>query len=380
MMPDQFQGAFYLISGFFLFTTMALSFRLISSSQSLNIKDDDSATDNDKWFGLEELEIIDVIQETHDIKTFRFKRKNKKKMPSFSPGQFLSFQIGNDDKLFRSYSIAGSCENRNLIQVSIKKIENGLGSAWFHSLAVGNCVQAYPPGGLFTDETLGDAPRVFIAGGIGITPFLSMITTAIERGQQHPITLFYGLRTVSDLAFHSFLSLLDKRFKNFSYFPVLSDYEGSNWDGLKGRITFDLIKPKINQIETSKYFFCGPPPMTEAITAELKSAGVIGKNIHSETFVSPTTISIDDIPERNLEISFKGRKYSYRGKQNLLDYFESQNVDIPFACRSGVCGACKVKCISGDAISLSDSGLTDEESKEHILTCVSWPETDLKLT
>ncbi len=376
MILEQIQGLLYLISGFSFFIVMSLVFRLVSLNRGEG-KRAQLREENDLWPGLEELEILDILQETSDIKTFRLKRKKEREMPSYNPGQFLSFQIGDDSKLLRSYSISSSCENRKVIEVSIKKIKDGVGSGWFHSLSVGDNVLAHSPAGLFTDGPLNDEPRVFIAGGIGITPFMSMIISALDRGEKHEVVLFYGARGASDLAFHDTLLILSKRYENFHYYPVLSDEEVSTY--LHGRITLDLIKSKVSSMSKSKFFFCGPPPMTDGLSKDLKNDGIAAKDIHSEKFISPTTVSLSDIPDRNLVVQYNKKKYDYSGKKNLLEFFEDQDVDIPFACRSGVCGACKVKCISGKALSLSNSGLSEEEQESHILTCVSWPEEELVL-
>lgn len=119
--------------------------------------------------------------------------------------------------------------------------------------------------------------------------------------------------------------------------------------------------------------------MTEGITKNLIDRGVQESQIHGEKFISPTTISLDDIVHQDVVIEFNSKKYQYSGKESLLEFFESQGVDIPFACRSGVCGSCKVKSIEGKSLNMSDSGLKEREKRDCILTCVSWPEENLIL-
>lgn len=377
-MSNPYQGKFYLALGAFVFTLLTLGLRLLG----LKLKEGNksiSTGSSDTWLGPEDLEIIDIFEETADIKTFRLKRKGGKRMPMFKPGQFLSFKISDHKKVYRSYSISGSCENQSLIQVSIKILPDGIGSNWFHTLKVGETVLAHPPGGLFTDDDLEGESRVFIAGGIGITPFLSMLLTAVDRGENNKTTLFYGARSTADLAFHEILLTLAKRNPNFNYYPILSEDSDGNWDGLTGFITYDLILSKITDPKFEKFFFCGPPIMTDGITDSLIENGVDKKSIHSEKFVSPTSISEEDLDISGQTIFLDGQAYEYAGKNNLLEFFEDQNVELPFSCRSGVCGACKVKCVGGSATSLTDSGLTEDEKGDHILACVSYPEKGLKI-
>ncbi len=378
-----FEGLFYLVSGISIFITLTLLLRSKGLSEKLSDTSSSANTNSNlEWISPEKLKIHNIIDETSDVKTFQFKRISKDKFPIFKPGQFMSFQINNQGKVFRSYSLSGSCENQNIMEVSIKKLPDGIGSGWFHSLKVGDTVTAHPPGGHFTNNDLAESsPRIFVAGGIGVTPFLSMIQTALQRGQKHQIHLFYGARTRDDLAFHKLLQLLEKRNHNFSYTPVLSE-KTDHWHGETGFITFDLISAKASSLTSNSatnYYFCGPPILTESVSKSLMDNNIQKTNIHSEKFASPSTISEDDIEHIEAKIHYKGEVYNYSGKQNLLEFLEDQKVEMDFSCRSGVCGACKVKIKKGSVNALTDSGLIDDEKKSHILTCVCWPKEDLYL-
>ncbi len=381
MIIDNYFPLFKLVSGVLGFTLITFFFRVLGERGEKKNQVQSGGPDENAWYGMEELQIIDIYDETHDIKTFRLRRADNKEIPEYHAGQFLSFQIGDDAKVFRSYSVSSSVDNKNLIQVSIKKIKDGVGSHWFHSLKPGDIVRAHPPGGLFTDADLGkDKHRVFVGGGIGITPLISMIQTAIDRGESYALTLFYGARGVKDLAFHNTLVDLSKRYNQFNYVPVLSDKEIKGWDGHTGFLTIDIIKKYVSDLPAAFYYFCGPPPMTNAISAALIESGVSDEKLHSEEFVSPTTLSEDDIPHRDVDVQYNGSTFKYSGKKNLLDFLEDEGQNVPFACRSGVCGACKLKKVSGKVQSLTESGLTkDEQKNDYFLSCVSWPEENLEL-
>lgn len=369
------------MSGAFAFTLLTLVLRSLGEGRKPMDADGDGLPDDDRWYGMEDLEIIDIFEETSDIKTFKLRRVGGKPIPDYAPGQFLSFEIPNEKKVFRSYSVSGSPENNNYLQVSIKKIPEGLGSNWFHSLSVGDHVKAHPPSGLFTDQDLEpEIHRVLVGGGVGITPLVSIMKAAVDRGEKYPITLFFAARTQADLAFHEQILDMEKRNKNIKYVPILSEEKSDTWDGLTGFLNIDIVKEHVSDLKTAKYFFCGPPPLTNSITKGLTENGVDEDNLHSEEFVSPTSISEEDLPNLETTITLDGSEYQYSGKLNILEYFESKDVEIPFACRSGVCGACKVKCTSGEVLSLTDSGLNKQEKKDgYILTCVSWPKEKLEL-
>lgn len=372
-----YEGLFYLVLGVSVYVILLLSLRLISSES-----EDSDVVENESngWHSKEELVIVDIINETHDIKTFRFKRKNGKGFMTFLGGQFLSFQIKDDNKLLRSYSISGSCENRSTLQVSIKKLNDGVGSGWFHSLEVGDSVFAFPPGGLFSDDTLdSDKKRIFVGGGIGITPLLSMIKTNIDRSNRIPLSLFYGMNSVKDMAFHKELQLLEDTYDNFSYFPILSNKDES-WSGDTGFISYDYITSKLSIDKNDNFYFCGPPVMTDSITYGLIKNGHVLEHIHSEKFASPVAFNPDNISAVDAEIIVDGKTLAYSGKDSLLEFLEASDIDIDFACRSGVCGACKCKVIEGDVDAFTDSGLTPKERSDgYVLTCVARPKTNIKI-
>ena len=369
------------MSGAFAFTLLTLVLRTLGDDHKVIDADGDGLPDDNRWFGMENLEVIDIFNETGDIKTFKLKRANGKPIPPYAPGQFLSFEIPNEEKVFRSYSVSGSPENHNYLQISIKKIKDGIGSNWFHSLKVGDTVKAHPPSGLFTDKDLdSNTHRVLVGGGVGITPLASIMRAAVDRGDKYPITLFFAARTHADLAFHEQFIDMQKRHSNITYVPVLSDEEGDDWQGRTGYVGIDVIKEYVSDLTSAKYFFCGPAPLTDSVTKALMENGVDEDSLHSEEFISPTSISEEDLPKTEAVLTFDGVDHKYSGKKNILEFFESQEVDIPFACRSGVCGACKVKCKSGEVLSLTDSGLSKQEKKDgYILTCVSWPKEKLEL-
>lgn len=376
-MTPNFEGLFYLSLGFSAFSILLLGFRVISNEMNPDEVDED--TNSNEWHSKEQLEIVEIIEETHDIKSFRFKRANLKKIPPFCPGQFLSFQIGDDEKTLRSYSISTSASFHQSIQVSIKKLEGGVGSNWFHNLKVGEKVTAYPPSGLFSDaNTSADVERIYIAGGIGITPMVSMILSNIDATNNAKMSLFYGVRSQQDMAFHNLLKYLDHRYPCFSYFPVVSAKEDL-WEGEKGRITKDFIKSKTALNASKMIYMCGPTPMMEALETSFEQESIPADKIHSEKFASPTSFDKDQISHQQATLTLNGTAHKYSGKQTILEFFEEKQQLIPYACRVGVCGTCKCK-VKGQVHQITDSGLTNSEKRAGmILSCVSFPLEDLEI-
>jgi ferredoxin len=191
----------------------------------------------------------------------------------------------------------------------------------------------------------------------------SMIRTRLEAGGSDPLILIYGARSDRDLAFHSGFLDLAKQYSNFKYNPVV------------GRtLNMDLVRSHVSK--NTQVYICGPTPMMDALAGGLMELAVPDDNIHTERFVSPQSLDASRLVPRRSEISLDGQVFIYDGKQPLLDFFENAGVEIPYACRTGVCGTCKCRA-RGETESLTDAGLSLRERRDGwILTCVSFPRSD----
>jgi ferredoxin-NADP reductase len=372
-----YQALFYLSTGFFSVLTLLLSFRVIANKLDGRVLS--SITGTEGWRGKGELELVAAFDETHDIKSLVFRRSNGLSLPEFKAGQFISFQIGDDAKLLRSYSISSSPYERGTVQVSVKRLDGGVGSQWMHNLKPGAKLIAHAPSGLFVDDDSSNAPRVYVAGGIGITPFLSMIRSRMSQADRPRIHLFYGMRTSRDQAFHHLLCYWAARNPNLKYFPILSAKD-EQWNGDVGYINLAFIKSKISLDTTAKYFMCGPSVMTDKLIDELGAAGVPPEQIHNEKFASPTSFDRSQIQNRNLTMMWNGQKLAYSGQLTILESLEQSGIAHPYACRVGVCGSCKCK-VNGKVLAITDAGLSAAEKKLGlVLPCVAFPLEDLELS
>ncbi|MBN1481852.1 FAD-dependent oxidoreductase [candidate division KSB1 bacterium] len=140
-----------------------------------------------------------------------------------------------------------------------------------------------PRGNLTRDAT---RPAVFIAGGIGITPFRSMVLDAAYRQLEQPMTLFYSNQNLARAAFHElFVEIQQKHADIFTYIPTLtSESSGSNWDGERRSLSAAFIEEYVMDWSTSTFYICGPPAMVTAVHEILKSKNVSQEHILSESF------------------------------------------------------------------------------------------------
>jgi propane monooxygenase reductase subunit len=127
---------------------------------------------------------------------------------------------------------------------------------------------------------------IFVGGGAGMAPILSLLRSMAERGLQRKATFFYGARGRRDLCFEEELRGLEEKLPGFTYVPALSEpAEGDGWDGETGLIT-DVVKRLAGGLKGAHAYVCGPPPMVEAAMPMLATAGVEEKRIYYDKFTT----------------------------------------------------------------------------------------------
>jgi propane monooxygenase reductase subunit len=202
----------------------------------------------------------------------------------FFPGQYLDISIPGTNAV-RSFSMANtSSRESGLLEFIIKVYPDGQFSSFLaKTLAEGDRLDLTGPFGVFTLRE-GDNDLVFVGGGAGMAPILSLLRTMAERGIQRKATFFYGARTQQDLCFEAELRELERKLPNFRYLPALSEpADDGKWDGETGMIT-DVVKRHASDLTGAHAYVCGPPPMVEAALPLLSQLGVEEKRIYYDKF------------------------------------------------------------------------------------------------
>jgi NADH oxidoreductase Hcr len=227
---------------------------------------------------------------------------------------------------------------------------------------------------------------VLVAGGVGITPLMSMLRHAVDSEPMRPVTLVYSVRTVEDIAFREELTLLDRRHPQFRTFIAVTD--GAAQNGLfPGRINETLLSTVVPDIVDAVCLLCGPQPMLDSMTALLTSMGVPRPQISFEIFqtaiaASGTAGSIPadaggayDVPHQ-VRFNRSGITTDIAAGQTMLEAAEACGADIPSLCRAGVCGTCRTRVLKGDVNCASQ--ILDEEDRNDgfVLPCVTHVEGD----
>lgn len=196
---------------------------------------------------------------------------------SHLPGQFAFFSI-LDSKVVTNneahpFTIS-SWENNGNVAVSVKGL--GDSTSLLSGIEVGTQVEVEGPFGEFS-YGFGSKGQVWVAGGVGVTPFVSFAKHILtQKDFSYDIEFYYSVRTKDDLAFHELFMSVASQYPSFKYHPMPSDTDGY--------ITGDLLVNKVPGIITRDIFICGPPPMMNALTGSLVSLGINHKHIHSELF------------------------------------------------------------------------------------------------
>lgn len=344
------------------------------------------------------LTVTDVRRETRDAVVVTLRPSDEDRtLFDFTQGQYLTFRRSFDgEELRRSYSICAG-KDEGVLKVGIKRVEGGSFSTWVNeNLRAGDTLEAMPPMGSFFTALEPEASRHYLgfAGGSGITPVLSIIKTVLAREPQARFTLVYANRQISSIMFREELEDLKNVYLGrFSVLHVLES-EAQEIDLFTGRIDGEkcaaLFRNWIDIGSISTAFICGPEPMMLAIAAALKEHGLADEQIKFELFASSrpagsrrqveNAARADHGPRCNATVTLDGATRSFtfpKQGQSLLDAALENAMDVPYACKAGVCSTCRAKVLEGEVEMEANHALEDYEVRQgYVLTCQCFPLTD----
>ena len=312
----------------------------------------------------------------------------------FVPGQYLTLRTTMDgEEVRRSYSICSGPEDGEL-RIAVKRVDGGAFSSWAaDELKAGDQLDVMTPIGRFGVAAAPGPARIYVgfAAGSGITPILSIVKGALAREPDSRFFLFYGNRSTEGMLFREALEEFKDRFmRRFSLFHVISGEEQDipilhgRLDGEKVRV---LLRSLVPAADVDHVFICGPTGMSEDIEATCKDIGIAADRIHVERFVSglggkprPKMVVPAGAPPRAtaaLIIDGKRREVPIADGEAILDAALRAGIDLPFACKGGMCSTCRAKLVEGKAEMEFNYSLEPWElEKGFILTCQARPTTD----
>ena len=341
------------------------------------------------------LAVNDLRREAADAVSMTFAiPKNLADDYSFTPGQYLTLRTTMDgEEVRRSYSICSGPDDGEL-RIAVKKVDGGAFSNWAaDELKSGDELDVMTPTGRFGVAPGPEQARIHVgfAAGSGITPVLSIARGVLAREPDSRFFLFYGNRSTEGMLFREALEELKDRFmQRFSVFHVISGEEQDipilhgRLDGEKVRV---LLRSLVSASDVDHVFVCGPSGMSEDIEATCRDIGIAEERIHVERFVSefggkPRAKKIVEAsaPPKamaSLIIDGKRREVPVAEDESILDAALRAGMDLPFACKGGMCSTCRANLVEGEARMEVNYSLEPWELKAgFILTCQARPVSD----
>ena len=307
-----------------------------------------------------EFNVIGVRNETAQIRSFELAPADDRGIPPAVPGQHLVIRSGaSGQKTSRPYSI--SAVTATHLQISVKRKTGGF-SEWLHeSVKAGDRLSVLGPRGAFKLDTSTDAPLVLISAGVGITPMMAMLQAATTNNGARivpaSVSFVHAARNSDLQAFRAQLSDIGARHPSVRFHtrfsqPLVTDRIGVTHDSV-GRIDKDLIRAIVAPLGACNVYVCGPVGFMSDISAWINDVGTAGIRVMCE-FFGPTAGKKPAAgqarrPQRaRVAFARSERSLHINGTGTLLELAEANNITVNSDCRSGVCGACVAKVISGE--------------------------------
>lgn len=302
-----------------------------------------------------EVEVSEVTTVAERVKRFRLVPLSGAALPAFSPGAHVLVSAGEGGKTSRNaYSLMGSPSDPHSYQISVLRTEHSRGgSRYLHDFVEpGSRLRIGYPVNLFPLDRLA-RKHLFVAGGIGITPFLPMMGELSARGE--PFELHYSGRSSERAAYADYLA--------HAYGARVRLYLTGNGE----RLAMNAVLR--GQPLGTHLYVCGPERLIEDVMRSARAAGWPAGHLHSERFLSGSAGRPFQV-----ELARAKRTVHVEEHESLLEALEAAGVEVPFLCRGGSCGQCETRVIGCDqGLIHNDHYLSPEERSSHskIMVCVS---------
>lgn len=324
--------------------------------------------------------VVSRIRRQQDMLKIWLRHAKNQQLPTARAGQHILL-FGQDlqgKAVSRAYSLVQDNRQQQYYLLAIKAEAKGrFSQALFLSLQLGDQLQSsYPKGhfllrhdwlhsckmllpALLRPGWLRSRPLVLVGGGIGITPMLAMAQQAIR--QQRPVWLYYQARTAQDLLWHRYL----QRLPGLHYRPILSQ-PAADWQGGRGRVTARQLIALAGL--KADYYLCANAEMVQSLEQELRQAGV--RRCYHELFSAAHS-------KNSFVLQLGQLQADSLGHSSVLDALLAAGVQVPYDCRGGSCGQCRLKLLSGHCQAVLQPEF--ELAADEILSCCMQAQSPLQL-
>ena len=331
------------------------------------------------------LKIAEIVQETHDAKSFVLvpdEEAGTRELAPFKAGSYINVRTTLAGSVARrTYSLSSSPKEalEGKYRITVKLKEGGFLSAWLHNEAkVGDKLTATEPGGHVTHSGIRDCKKVVaLAGGSGITPFMSMAKAIDEGTEDFEMTLLYGARTEADLVFRSDFDAIAARCPKVKVVYVLSEEQKEGFEA--GFITAELIK-KCAGAEQFSIYAVGPGAMCDFLDRELPKLGLAQKFIRMER--TEDVCDAGEVKDYTLTVHYRDELHTIpaRSDETVLTAFERAGLAVNNKCRVGYCGFCRSRLVKGEYHANRYEQLRIADKQFHYFhPCCSYPMSDMEI-
>lgn len=379
---------------------------------------------------------VRVNEETHDVKTYTFAAVPARTF-NYRPGQFVTLDVTIDGTARkRSYTISSSPSRPNTLSITVKRVPGGLMSNWlYENMRPGVELQLSGPHGHFTCFNHPAPKLLLISGGSGVTPMMSMLRWFADTAVTTDIVFLNNVRTPADIIFEQELAYLSTRMGSQLKLAIIPGGAAPcrPWNGPMGHLQPALLQALVPDFLERETFVCGPPPYMQIVQSMLEGLKYPMQRFHQESFGGPPAAAVKPQPApalaqtvamapvapavsapaiaapppaappvqmpaasavsvgssvgsvktaKGYEVVLKtsGRAFDCLPDETVLDAAERNGIQMENSCRSGRCGACKVKKMSGNARMDGQEALSESDIESgYVLACVAQPSERLVL-
>lgn len=298
----------------------------------------------------------------------------------FDAGQFVPVRIRVDGREYvRCYSISSAPHAPGYLEISVKR--QGLVSNALHSTArPGSILTIKAPNGAFRYPAGDDRPLLLLAGGVGITPLMSMLRWAVQAEPTRPIALLYSCADTSEFAFGDELDSMVRRHPQVTVVRCVTRQTVSTPAYYPGRIDAALLGATVPDLAHRIACICGPAPMIDSLRTLLADLGMPPAQVRHEVFEAAVAAAAgagrgSAVPDQDEPVAMRclpdERTVPVTPGQSLLEAAEHGGVEIPSLCRAGVCGTCRVRVTAGEVACDTTTLDASDRGQGYVLACVA---------
>jgi len=314
-------------------------------------------------------QVVDIVQETHDTRTFVLAPNAR--WPGHRAGQHVTVAVDIEGaRVRRCYSLSSAPHARHPT-LTVKRVPGGRVSNHLHDrVEVGDVLILEDVGGEFTAPAWPEAPLLFIAGGSGVTPILSMLDALAAQGMLDDAVLLDFVRSDDDVIGRARLDALSAEHPGLRV-HVLRDDDPEG----PGRFEPSHVQALVPDAAAREAFLCGPPGLMAAVQTWWDSLDT-PRSLHREAFTVAAPEVVDGQP---FAVTLRdGRAVALSGEGTLLEQLEGAGLSPRHGCRMGICRSCTCRKSRGVVHNLRTGEISDAPDQD-IQLCISVPRTDLTL-